>query len=132
MKNINASFILLIIIITAAGSGCKKHNQGSSSTPPPPEKKWVVSTIAGDGSDAFANGPVLSAKFHTPVDVAVAHVVGPELADHGIEPGAARLIHRVSRLVGVDHDGAEVAQHRRDGRLSRARAACQPNELQFA
>ena len=61
--------ILLAVMITTAGIGCKKSEQ---SPPPPVEKKAVVSTIAGDGSDAFENGPVMLAKFHTPIDVAVA------------------------------------------------------------
>jgi len=43
------------------------------------------------------------------VDAAVTHVARPELADHGIEPRAARLIHGMRRLVGVDHHGTEVA-----------------------
>ena len=61
--------ILLAVMITAAGIGCKKSKQ---SLPPPVEKKAVVTTIAGEGSDAFENGPVMLAKFHTPIDVAVA------------------------------------------------------------
>lgn len=39
---------------------------------PQAEKKWMVTTIAGDGDSSFANGPVTSAKFHFPNDVAVA------------------------------------------------------------
>jgi len=45
--------------------GCKKKDTH------PMEKRYVVSTIAGDGSDACADGPALSAKFHNPIDVAV-------------------------------------------------------------
>jgi len=34
-------------------------------------KKWIVTTIAGDGRSFFADGPVLSAAFKSPLDVAV-------------------------------------------------------------
>lgn len=48
---------------------CKKNNPG---TPPPPsEKKVVVTTFAGDGTGAFLNGPLLTARFFTPDDIAI-------------------------------------------------------------
>jgi len=62
-----------LMIVLTAGIGCKKDKQGdNSSTQSSTEKKWVVSTIAGDGTGGFANGAALSAKFNAPVDVAVA------------------------------------------------------------
>lgn len=67
----NKTFPILVIIISiAVGAGCKKNNYGNGS--PNPGGKVTVTTIAGDGSDAFADGPALSAKFHSPFDVAVA------------------------------------------------------------
>jgi len=70
MSTINTRFILVILgLIAAPGIGCRKHKDGGSPTA---EKKAVVTTIAGDGTDAFADGPALSAKFHSPADVAVA------------------------------------------------------------
>jgi len=61
-------FIIYITLITAAGSACKKGNPGVN--PNPVENKITVSTLAGNGTDAFANGPVLSAEFDEPIDVA--------------------------------------------------------------
>ena len=55
--------VLAALVVICAG--CKKHS------PLPTEKKYIVSTIAGDGSDACKDGPALSARFHTPIDVAV-------------------------------------------------------------
>jgi sugar lactone lactonase YvrE len=88
----------------AAGSfSCKKNRQGGS--PPPTDKKAVVSTIAGDGSDAFENGPVMSAKFHSPVDVAVAPdgtIYVADYNDHRIRKIAGG---QVSTLAGNDSFG---------------------------
>ena len=58
-------FIPLAAVILSAGIACKK-------VIPPKEKKWVVSTIAGDGTKGFADGPVSFSKFQVPLDVAVA------------------------------------------------------------
>lgn len=60
-------FIPLVVIIIA-GTSCKKDKQGDKR---PTEKKWVVTTVAGDGTAGFGNGAALSAKFDFPVDVAV-------------------------------------------------------------
>jgi len=62
--------VLLSVIITAAGTGCKKNNTGTNN--PSTGKKVVVTTIAGEGTGAFADGPALSAKFNAPTDVIVA------------------------------------------------------------
>jgi serine/threonine-protein kinase len=56
-------FILSMITMIACNKEKPKVIQ------PVTEKKWVVTTIAGEGSPAFANGPALSAKFHFPEDV---------------------------------------------------------------
>ncbi|MDP4263321.1 MAG: NHL repeat-containing protein [Bacteroidota bacterium] len=66
-------FMPLVVLLLTAGTSCKKDNQGyQSPAQPPAEKKWVVTTIAGDGTPSFTNGPALSATFHFPEDVAVA------------------------------------------------------------
>ena len=49
-------------------ASCKKDKTGNGDTK---EKKVVVTTIAGDGMDGYINGTALSARFDTPVDVAV-------------------------------------------------------------
>lgn len=69
MKN---DIILLIIVIIIADVGCKKKPpENNPPIQPPTEKKWVVTTVAGEGSPSLVNGPVMSATFHFPEDVAV-------------------------------------------------------------
>src|SRR5580765_7395687 len=58
-----AGSMLLLVL-----SSCKKSGPVNDQTA---EKKWVVSTIAGDGTAGFSDGPALSAEFHFPEDVAV-------------------------------------------------------------
>jgi len=65
------SIILYVVFFAAVATACKKSNSGDYQAPPPPEKKVTVSTFAGDGTDAYLNGPLLSAKFHTPIDIAI-------------------------------------------------------------
>ena len=79
-----------ILALIALNFSCKKNEhtqEGSQST----EKKWVVSTVAGDGSAHFADGPALMAKFRAPQDVAVT----PE----GILYVADALNHRIRKIV---------------------------------
>jgi sugar lactone lactonase YvrE len=65
-------FIVFVSGIVMAGIGCKKYNQQyNPPTQPPTQKKWVVTTMAGEGTASFVNGPELSATFHFPGDVAV-------------------------------------------------------------
>jgi len=90
-------------MILIAGAGCKKSHSGGGSTLP--DKKAIVSTIAGDGSDAFANGPALSAKFHSPADVAVAPdgtIYVADYNDHRIRKIAGG---QVSTFAGSDSFG---------------------------
>ena len=104
MTYCKTNFILSIVIIAATGSGCKKNNNGDGSSAPL-EKRAVVTTIAGDGTDGYANGPALSAKFHSPVDVAVAADGTIYVADynsHRIRKIAAGM---VSTLAGNDTAG---------------------------
>ena len=65
------SIILYVVLFTTVGTACRKNNSGGNQAPPPPEKKATVSTFAGDGTDADLDGPLLSAQFHTPVDIAI-------------------------------------------------------------
>jgi sugar lactone lactonase YvrE len=65
------SIILHAVLLAAIATACRKGNSGGNQAPPPPEKKATVSTFAGDGTDAYLDGPLLSAKFHTPIDVAI-------------------------------------------------------------
>jgi sugar lactone lactonase YvrE len=68
--HLKTNFTLVSITIIFTGLGCeKKHANG---LPPEQKQKVIVTTIAGDGTDGHADGPALSAKFHTPADVAVA------------------------------------------------------------
>jgi sugar lactone lactonase YvrE len=61
---------VLVFLITGAGmSGCKKDMVPNK---PQVEKRWMVTTIAGDGVASFANGLAANAEFHFPDDVAVA------------------------------------------------------------
>lgn len=67
-------FVPLVVMILAVGSGCKKPNPGDgpvATPPPPPGKKWMVTTVAGTGEASFVNGPVSSATFHFPGDIAI-------------------------------------------------------------
>jgi sugar lactone lactonase YvrE len=65
------SIILYVVLFTTMAAACRKGNSGANPVPPPPEKKVIVSTFAGDGTDAYLDGPVLSAKFQTPIDIAI-------------------------------------------------------------
>ena len=64
--------VSLIVILFITFAGCKKNtNENTTIADPPTEKKWVVTTLAGTGEASFVNGPVISATFHFPGDVAV-------------------------------------------------------------
>jgi len=65
------SIILYVVLFAAIATACRKGNSGGNQAPPPPEKKVTVSTFAGDGTGAYLDGPLLSAKFSTPMDVAI-------------------------------------------------------------
>jgi hypothetical protein len=62
-------FIIATFIIVSGISSCKKENSQPSS--PPSGKKWIVTTIAGDGTKGYNDGPYQSAKFNAPIDVTV-------------------------------------------------------------
>jgi len=86
------SFFLLLLI-TISNTACRKYNEPSppqviSST----EKKWVVSTVAGNGLALFANGPALMAEFRAPLDVAV--------TANGTIYVADAINHRIRKIAG--------------------------------
>jgi len=64
-----SKFILFVVLLSAAGFACRKGSSGGGQSQP--YDKVSVSTFAGDGKDAYANGPLLSARFRSPVDVAI-------------------------------------------------------------
>jgi NHL repeat len=86
------NLILFLLFVTVAGIACKKYKSNPPEITPPAERKWVVTTVAGDGSASFANGPALMAKFRVPLDVAVT-------AD-GIIYVADALNHRIRKIAG--------------------------------
>lgn len=62
---------LLILVsfgLMIGSSSCKKS---SNPFEPNPAKKWVITTIAGNGSSFFVEGPALTAGFRAPLDVVV-------------------------------------------------------------
>lgn len=56
----------LILILLFSNAACRKSHTENTTI----EKKWIVTTVAGDGSPFFADGPALLSKFHTPQDIA--------------------------------------------------------------
>ncbi|MGE5108786.1 MAG: hypothetical protein ACM3H8_14680 [Sphingobacteriales bacterium] len=86
-------FIAFILITLAAGSSCKKYNHGDGPViPPPTGKRWVITTVAGEGSPIFNDGPALLAKFRAPQDVAV--------TPDGTIYVADALNHRIRKIAG--------------------------------
>ena len=86
-------FIALISLIMLAAISCKKYTpEDKPPIQPSAEKKWVVTTIAGEGSAFFSDGPALMARFRAPQDVAVT-------AD-GIVYVADGLNHRIRKIAG--------------------------------
>lgn len=67
--------------------GCKKQ-----ADKPAEEKKWIVTTVAGDGRPVFADGPVLAASFRAPLDVVV--------SSEGVIYVADAINHRIRKIAG--------------------------------
>lgn len=65
--------VLLFAVFAALVSLATACNKGNQVLPPPPAGSRVtVSTFAGDGTDGYLDGSLLSARFNTPIDVAMA------------------------------------------------------------
>jgi hypothetical protein len=83
-------FILLLLLITAT-IACKKYKYPTSvDDKPPGEKKWMVTTVAGDGEPHFADGAAMAAQFHAPQDIAI--------NDDGVIYVADALNHRIRKI----------------------------------
>lgn len=91
------------VIAATLNIGCKKGDH--SGGPDQPDKKAIVTTIAGDGSDDFADGPALSAKFRSPADVAVAADGTIYVADYNGHRIRKIAGGQVTTLAGSDSDG---------------------------
>jgi len=63
------NIILCAAFFAAIVTSCKKGDPGRP--PLPSGKKVMVTTFAGDGTDGWRDGPLLSAHFETPIDVAI-------------------------------------------------------------
>jgi len=77
--------LFLFVFITLLVS-CKKHD-GTVS-----EKKWIVTTVAGDGRALFADGPALVASFKAPLDITVSADGATYVAD--------AVNHRIRKIMG--------------------------------
>jgi len=99
--------ILYVVLFTAAATACKKSDSGDSRVPPPPppEKKFIVSTFAGDGTAAYLDGPLLSAKFATPSDIAISADGILYVADYNSRRIRKITGEQVSLLAGDGHFG---------------------------
>src|SRR5262249_30878009 len=64
------SVLLLPATAMIVSFGCNKNDGAAPGSPN--EKKWIVTTIAGDGFAHFRDGAALSAGFRAPQDIAVA------------------------------------------------------------
>jgi sugar lactone lactonase YvrE len=97
MKN-----LFILTALTIAAISCKKSHPVDKPVTPPEGQKWIVTTIAGDGSPSLANGAALSARFHFPNDLAVTSdgtVYVTDIQNHSIRRIAAG---QVATLAGSD------------------------------
>lgn len=81
-SSVKTQFILFLAFIPVIAINCSKK-EDHLSVQQPGDKKWVVSTVAGDGTRAFANGPAQFAKFSAPYDVVVKSDGTIDIADAG-------------------------------------------------
>ena len=83
-------YILVLLLIPAA-LACKKHYYLlPEDHNPPAQKKWIVTTVAGNGEAHFADGPVAAAEFNAPQDIVV--------NDDGVIYVADALNHRIRKI----------------------------------
>jgi streptogramin lyase len=93
----------IFVILFVAANGCKKDYP--QPTTPQKENKWVVTTFAGEGTGAFNDGPLLSAKFKSPTGVTVAAdgtLFIADMGNHRIRKISDGL---VSTFAGNDTEG---------------------------
>ena len=84
-------YFIVFVLVLSLSSSCKKNKQENPPVDPPPhEKKWVVTTVAGNGLAYFADGPALMAAFRAPLDVAV--------GDDGTIYVADAINHRIRKI----------------------------------
>jgi hypothetical protein len=62
-------FISFVLVVVTFISCTKKDKE--MLTDPPKEKKWMVTTVAGNGTGNFEDGPASMAEFKAPQDVAI-------------------------------------------------------------
>lgn len=96
--------LLLTMIVLVGIFGCKKDREVPAIPPDPlpHEKKWIVSTVAGDGRPFFSDGSVLMASFRLPFDVAIAAdgaIYVADLHNHRIRKISAGV---VTTFAGMD------------------------------
>ena len=96
-------YILLTILFAAAA--CKKNSPPTDQ--PPPQKIAVVSTLTGDGTDAFVDGPLPSARFQTPVGIAISSGGILYVADYNGRRIRKISGGQVSRLAGDGNFGTK-------------------------
>jgi sugar lactone lactonase YvrE len=87
MKIHPVHFILATVFIIS----CNK-NDNTTMPDPTKGKKWIVTTIAGDGIAHFTDGPALMAGFKAPQDVTVTPDGGIYVAD--------AINHRIRKIAG--------------------------------
>jgi DNA-binding beta-propeller fold protein YncE len=71
MNEVKRTAVALVLCISLVNPACKKHPADNSGLIPTPDKKWMVTTIAGDGDPGFQDGPSSTARLRAPLDVAV-------------------------------------------------------------
>jgi sugar lactone lactonase YvrE len=94
----------IVIILFVAVNGCKK-DYPQPETHQAGNNKWVVTTFAGEGTGAFNDGPLLSAKFKSPTGVTVAAdgtLLVADFGNHRIRKISDGL---VSTIAGNDTSG---------------------------
>ena len=103
----NFLIILICLVAITLFTGCKKDalQPGTKTI-----EHWTVTTVAGDGDSSFADGPVASAKFAFPNDVAVE-------ADGAlfVTDGENRLVRKIKKRYGDEFCRRRVWYSKRDG-----------------